>query len=487
MDDAPGAAVATPADTNGLGAATATTADYGRGAALLSAGIGVTGLVTFAFFFVASHALPETEYGRITLLWSTVFIVVTVLYRPVEQLLARTLAEHAAIGATRARRDLRIAATIQLGLGVVFVVAALALRGRIEDELFGGHAALFWIMVVAVLTYALSYFTRGVLAGNKRFGLYGLLVLMEATARVAFPVAAIAGAAGGQTFVALGILAGPVISLAVVPWMVGRRGRALVANTPETAGGGLDREAFGAGGLDRSAAAAAPGDRDEDPKTRVAGQTEFTLAHGAGFAVAALVIMLCEQTFLNAGPLIIKLDAGDAEGAALAGFVFNVLLIARAPLQLFQSISTSLLPHLAGLRAAGGGDTYRRSINLTIAAVAIFATAVAAVMLAAGPFMMGVLFDDNFSYDRFGLVLIALGMGLYLAAATLNQAALAARRTLAAATCWVTCAAAFVAWLLTAPIDDRVLRVEIGFLGAAALLAGSLSLLYRRTRRSGSG
>ena len=60
-------------------------------------------------------------------------------------------------------------------------------------------------------------------------------------------------------------------------------------------------------------------------------EAEFTLAHGAGFAVAVLVIMVAEQTFLNAGPLLVRATEGD-RGAALAGFAFNVVLIARAPL-----------------------------------------------------------------------------------------------------------------------------------------------------------
>ena len=59
--------------------------------------------------------------------------------------------------------------------------------------------------------------------------------------------------------------------------------------------------------------------------------------------------MLAEQTFLNAGPLLVKGSAG----AAAAGFIFNILMIARAPLQLFQAVSTSLLPHLTRLRSEG--------------------------------------------------------------------------------------------------------------------------------------
>ncbi len=138
---------------------------YGRGAAVLSVGIGVTGLVTYTYFSLASHSLADDEYGRITLLWSAVFIVVSVLYRPVEQLLSRTIAEQSAHA-----HVLRVAATIQAGLGIAFVVAALALREPIQDGLFDGSETLYWIFVGTVIAYAASYFVRGYLAGHHRFG-----------------------------------------------------------------------------------------------------------------------------------------------------------------------------------------------------------------------------------------------------------------------------------------------------------------------------
>ena len=81
-----------------------------------------------------------------------------------------------------------------------------------------------------------------------------------------------------------------------------------------------------------------------------AGGTQLTLAHGGGFAAAVFLIMASEQSLLNAGPLIVR----GMEGAAAAGFIFNVLMIARAPLVLFQAVATSLLPHLTRLRASGG-------------------------------------------------------------------------------------------------------------------------------------
>jgi O-antigen/teichoic acid export membrane protein len=420
---------------------------FGRGAAILSVGIGATGLITFAYFSLASHALPEDEYGRVTLLWSAIFITVSVLYRPVEQLLSRTIADHDARGVT-GTEHLRIAATIQLALGVAFVIAALVLRGPIEDDLFGGSSTLYWILVVAVLAYAASYFARGYLAGHRLFPLYGGLVLMEASSRCLFALAVAVGIAEGQTAVALGMVAAPIVSLAVVPPALARR-------------------------LDSQRAGMAPIAEREPP------ETQFTLARGTGFAAAVLLVMLCEQTFLNAGPLLVKATA-DSGGAALAGFTFNVLLIARAPLQLFQAVQTSILPHLTRLRAGGERDPFARSVNLTLGAIAAFAGVVALVMLAAGPQVMDLLFGGNFDYERGGLVLVSVGMGLYLSAATLNQALLAHARATQSAACWAACALAFVLFLLLVELDDRVLQVEVAFVGAAALLAGSLYALYSR-------
>ena len=430
---------------------------YGRGAAILSVGIGATGLITFAYFSLASHALPEDEYGRITLLWSAMFITVSVLYRPVEQLLSRTIADHDARG-VEGNEHLRVAARIQLALAALFVVLALAFRGRIQDDLFAGSATLYWILVVGVLAYAASYFARGYLAGHHLFPLYGGLVLMEATSRCLFALAVAVGIAEGQTAVALGMAAAPIVSLAVVPPALARR---------------LGPRAAGDQQLDPAQLDAAA--RDE-PAAR---EPEFTLARGTGFAGAVLLVMLCEQTFLNAGPLLVKATA-DTNGAALAGFTFNVLLIARAPLQLFQAIQTSILPHLTRLRAGGERDPFTRSVNLTLRAIAAFAGIVALVMLIAGPALMDLLFGGDFDYGRGGLVLVAAGMGLYLSAATLNQALLAHARAPQSAACWAACAVVFVLFLVLVEFDDRVLQVEVAFIGAAALLAGSLYALYSR-------
>jgi O-antigen/teichoic acid export membrane protein len=188
--------------------------------------------------------------------------------------------------------------------------------------------------------------------------------------------------------------------------------------------------------------------------------------------------MLAEQVLLNAA--VLTVDATSVN-RALAGVVFNVLLIARAPLQLFQAIQTSLLPHLTGLEATAGHDAFARAIRVTVVAIAAFALAVALGLLTAGPFVMRHLFGQPFAYNRFGLALIGLGMGLHLASGALNQAALARDRARAAAACWGLAAVVFLAWMLIPAIPGQLLRAELGYVGATALLAATLTLLYRRS------
>ena len=425
---------------------------FGRAAGLLSIGIGSAGLLTYVYFSLASHNLNRVEYGELVVLWSAVFITISTLFRPVEQLLSRTIAERQAsrqpIG-----QPLRVAARIQLGVAAAFALCALALREPLEDQLLSGSETLYWILVAAVLAFGASFFARGFLAGSRHFALYALLLLAESTARVSFALAVAVGIASGQTAVALGIVAAPLLSLTVVPL------------------------AFAARALP---GAAAPPPRHDAAAAPASGQPEFTLAAGGGFAAAVLLIMFSEQALLNAGPLLVR----ASEGAAAAGFIFNVLMIARAPLVLFQAVATSLLPHLTRLRSsadAQDADAFRLSVRLTIGAVCAFAAAVGLIVLIAGPELMQLAFGENFDYDRAGLLIVTVGMGFYLASVTLNQAALAQGQVRRAAACWVGCALAFVGWSLL-PVLDEFRRVEVGFAGAAALLCGLLYLLYRCPR-----
>jgi len=166
--------------------------------------------------------------------WSdlvALFIIVSVLYRPVEQLLSRTIADRRARGLHG--HPLRVPALIQLSFSLLFLLAALILRHEIERGLFDGSSALYWILVVGVLAYAASYFARGWLGGHQRFALYGGLVFLESTSRFLFALAVavvlmvalgVVDSAGDVLTVSM-LIGVPVLLVVITTVVVARRSR----------------------------------------------------------------------------------------------------------------------------------------------------------------------------------------------------------------------------------------------------------------------
>jgi O-antigen/teichoic acid export membrane protein len=436
-------------DSNGGGAdagkGVVSSTDYGKTASFLAIGVGLTGVITYAYFLIASHVLGKTDYGQITVLWSAVFITISTLYRPIEQLLSRHISERRVKGEPIGQ-PMRVASTIQFGLSLFFAVVALALRGPIQNGLLEGNETLYWVFFSSVLFYAASYFARGFLAGRQRFGLFVALILSESCFRTIFAVLVAVSILSGQSAVAIGITAAPALSLLVVPFAFARRAKQQAEAPPPVA-----KE----------------------------GEEHFSFAEGGGFAAAVLVIMFSEQAFLNAGPLITR----GLQGAAAAGFIFNVLMLARAPLQLFQSVSTSILPHLTKLHASETAESRRefaKTVRVVLLGIGAFTALVVIVVLIAGPQAMQIAFSKKFTYDRPGLLLVSVGMGLYLCSVTVNQACIAQGQVRRAAVRWITCAALFIAWNFVPLVSNEFRRVEIGFLLAAGVLFALLYYVYRR-------
>ncbi len=407
--------------------------------------------------------LSKPDYGQITVLWSAVFITISTLYRPIEQLLSRHISEHLVKGEP-IDGTVKVASTIQLGLAALFAALALALRGPMQNDLLEGNETLYWVFFSAVLFYAASYFARGFLAGQKRFGLFTALILSESCFRTLFAVLVAVSLLEGQSAVAVGIVAAPSLSLMVVPAAFARRAKA----RPGMPG----REAED---MPDDSPASDSG-RNLTPPESEAG---VSMAHGTGFAAAVLVIMFSEQAFLNAGPLIVR----GLQGAAAAGFIFNVLMLARAPLQLFQAVSTSILPHLTGLHTSEDPDSERefhRSVRMVLLGIAAFAAFTGLVVLVAGPQLMQIAFSKKFSYGRGELLLVTVAMGLYLCSVTVNQACVAQGQVRRAAARWIACAALFIGWNFVPLVSNEFHRVEVGFALAAGVLFGLLYLIYRR-------
>ena len=493
---------------------------YGSGARILSIGLALTGVVTFAFFSLASYALGDDAYQPVALLWAITFIVCSVVYRPIEQLLARTLADARGHG-RHGGRELRTVVFLEATAGVLSVGLALLFRDTIQTHVFGAAPELYWVFVAAIAAYSVSYFARGWLAGSGRPELYGALVFIESSGRCLFPIIALLGLTHGTLAVALGIAAAPLLSLVVVPLALrggirsagasaagpDPRAEALAAEIESFAPDGTPGEAFpedlhlmhagaaaaergsaSAGGRSSSggaAAAAGQPSRSDVASGPEAAMQALTLRAGLIFALSVVVVMASEQTLITAG--VLTEGTGAAALVAKAGppaAIFNAFLVARAPLQLFQAIQSTLLPHLAELRTSGDQAAAAKALRTTMLAIAAFAASVSIGLLVLGPWAMGVLFHLSWPYTATTLALVGVGMGLHLAAGTLNQSALAHGRAPVAAAAWAFAAVIFLAWMLSDVVDEPVARAASGYAVASGLLLLGLLAVERRSLRT---
>ena len=90
---------------------------YGSGARILSVGIACTGLLDARLLLdLKSRPQRSSSASRIALLWSIMFVIISVIYRPIEQLLSRTIAERRAKG--HAEHSLRVPLLIQAGFAL---------------------------------------------------------------------------------------------------------------------------------------------------------------------------------------------------------------------------------------------------------------------------------------------------------------------------------------------------------------------------------
>ncbi|MEZ5060085.1 MAG: hypothetical protein R2700_00990 [Solirubrobacterales bacterium] len=242
------------------------TRKYGRSAAQLTIALGVAGVLTYLFFALASRGLDKDQYGEIVVLWSAVFLLSATLFRPIEQLLARTLAERDHAGAETGDA-LWAAAKIQGGLCAAALIVLLALQGTLQGNMFSDDPGLYWALVVAIAGFACAYYARGFLAGRGQFFLYAVLLQIEVLLRLFLALLVAVGIASGTSLIAIGIALAPFAGLAVIPFAI-RRGR--------------------------------PNAAEIDPENSPLGG-ELTLGSGGAFAGAVLLMMLSEQVLVSSG------------------------------------------------------------------------------------------------------------------------------------------------------------------------------------------
>lgn len=411
------------------------------GVGTLSAAMLVSGVLAYAFNVLAARSLSAADFGRVAILWAALYLLVVMLFRPLEQTTSRAIADRLARGA-EVRSVITSAIAIYAAVLAVGLVVSVLTWGAVTDRLFAGDQAFTLALTIGVYGYGLEYLVRGICSGTRMFRGYGLAVVTDAVARllVAAPLLFVASSATAAAAVAAAGIAGAVVPV----YHLRKRLRPLLRHGP--------------GGAFRYEAAVA-------------------------FAGPAAVIAAADQILVNGGPLLVVL-AGGIGATEAAGVVFAATMLVRIPVYLFQGPAASLLPNLTRLHAHDDGGLFRRTIRR--AAAALLGISLLMVFLAAtiGPQVMSLLFGAEFEATGLELTLLAVGVSFYLAAATMSQALLAAGDVRLPALCWAASAAAFV--LLYAAFDGGQLhRVAEALALATALAALLVGMALARRLRQG--
>lgn len=406
----------------------ASSADQKQGAipeGTISIGVGllIAGVTIYIFFKIGQQALGQEEFKPLVSLWFVMFAIAPGFFLPVEQELSRAIAHRRALGQGTTPVVKKVA--LLCGAIVAFLVALiLVLSPVINDNLFEDQAIITASLAIAIVSYGLLYFTKGLSSGLGKFPAYGFIVGSDGAIRViACMILLVAGVTALSAYSII-IVITPIIGVTII-----------------YLGGHLRT--------------------DPGPP---AGWSEITenlvwLLGGSIFA-AALV---------NAGPITVDL-LGDKSDAIRVTQFGNAVLLTRVPLFLFQAVQAALLPRLTRLAARGDLDEFKVGFRRLV--ILVFGVGVIGIVGAflVGPFFLDLVYSGGI--DRRTLTLLALASAIYMMALAIAQAVIALRGHRHVALGWLLAFVSYVAsaWSVS---DDLFLRVEI-----ALVVSSAVALFY---------
>lgn len=406
-----------------------------RGTVAVAVGLGILGLSAYGFLGLAGRTLGPVAFGALSVLWVLMNAVGPGIFFPFEQEVGRAVAERRAHGV--GVRPVVLKAATLAGLVLVgLAVVALLLAQPLSRWLFRGDTALVGCLVLGVFGLAGEHITRGVFSGSGRFVRYGVQLGLDGGLRLAGAAVLAASGVGSATAYGLVLALAPVVTVLLT-----------------------------AGRIDRLL-----------PTGPRAAWSDVTAAIGllvAGNLLANIVI--------NAGPVVVELLAGPDELAA-AGIFTSVLVLARVPLFAFSAIQAGFLPALARMAARRDTAAFRRrllqilGLVLAMGAVGVLGGALV------GPWVVRVLFGEQFVTTGGQVALLAASSGAYMAATVLAQALVSVRGYHANVVIWAIGTVVFGA-LLAVPAAVTT-RVGWAFLGGtvAALLTAVVAMALRLRR-----
>jgi len=377
--------------------------------------IGAVGAYLFQVY--GARNLDPAALAPLSVLWTTFFILATILLVPVEQYVTREVAS----GRKALPADLKPAfgmAAIGSLLGGGFVVFTL-------DDLFSGDPVYVVQIVLLMVGYSLLFVGKGVLAGSRRFAGVGWILIVETVARL------LAGI----------VLLQLLVDATSLGWAMVIGGFSVLALLWWRQDKGRVQEPAGPAG-------------------------RFLAGYVGGTASS--------QVLLGGAPLAVAALGGSAE---LVSIVFVTFTLYRAPLTLIFALQGRILPYLVGLaREANERQLVRiaRSVVLTGAVLAALGGLVGWLV---GPEVVGLLYGDEYMPSDLVAMLAAAGVMAAASAQIASQVLVAEGRTARLSWAWLggLLVGAIVLVVATGTPDSRVgwgfAAGEVAALGLMAILA----------------
>ncbi|WP_441245637.1 lipopolysaccharide biosynthesis protein [Kitasatospora sp. McL0602] len=400
------------------------------GTKIVAVGTVVLGAASYVHLAVAGHSLSTADMAGVSVLWTIVMSVGMGLFFPLEQELTRIVAARA-VHQEGAAPVLRRAALLTGGF-LAAVVGLLAVFERpLADTFFHGDAQLVWALAGSFVGLALTFMTRGVLAGLGRFHAYGAQLAIDGGLRIVLALAL--GALGPHSALAFSLI------LAVSPLI------AFALTLPVTVRASL------------------PGPPISWPD----------LLRGFGPLIGSTLLA---QMMVNAVVLSTQLLAPTE--VALVAALLNALVLARVPLFVFAALQASLLSGLASVAATGDHGGFLRMLRKACLVVTVLSLCGAVPAVLIGPWLIRLLFAAPDVLTRFDFLWLSAGTLCYLLAQVLGQALIVLHRHRVQLASWLFGSAVLCG--VTMLPGSIATRVTIAF--AAGTAATALAMAWSLSR-----
>lgn len=397
-----------------------------RGTTVMVAGSIAAVVAAFILQVIGSRGLGAEAFAPVSVIWTLLFLGITVFLVPVEQLVIRRV-----VLADGRRRPLAGAVRV-----VVAVVGGAAVLGGVftfaaANTLLDGNRAYVPVAMVMLATHGAMAVGRGFLAGRHRYAAYGMVTILDAAAKLGGAATALAAGFGPLAF-CWALAASPLVVLALRPFRGVRAGDDPVDDPAEASG---------------------------------------------RFITGFLVSSAASQTVLAAGPWVVGLLG--ATPATISVFFVTTTLF-RGPISASYNLLARVLPPLTARAAAGEHDRLEQWARRLLVVGVVASAAAGAVAAAIGPAVITFLFGEEFRPEWWLTALAAAAVVAAMFGLGTTQILVGKGHTDRMAMVWIGAVMVAALTILVSP-GEPSLRVAIGFcVGEVSALVGlSLAVLRR--------